>query len=722
MSLSQLYKQAILLKKLKDVSALVKPQIPGRRERNAFYEDFLLDWVETHQIKRLTPYRVVKKRVVEAYMDYTTLGADSINAIVEIALLNHLIRRVKTKKNYERSDVQKQLDKVRELIPLPDDLLAEHLHDILPPSDAADNRNFHKHKNFRVSKKKLAIGNPNKTWVCKAIYYKPLNLQGIKECLDLALADRQQVRGIGTRFSFSAVVQSKQAYIDTEDCYNYDRSSRKAHRDTVLELDQSPIKALKDFNANRGLEDQLKKLPFMNVPASMKVGEVNHILYPDYRKHRDDDLRFGKRRIFNMGGADLQTFVGAALTGTHGNGGIKSALHDMIESVLLVCTTKANGALASRIVRIEPQNGITDPVKHQQLQHAFSTSPAVELIQNDDLFRSTLVSMGYFGIVHSVIIRTLPMRSFHEQVHYIGVDEGGWPAEKPKLQSADFKNEIAEDNVYYNLLVNPYTTTDHGNGISLSRRKIVERSKLLDNKDVKGKEGKRRFIPRAVTTIIKNRAMSKVANNKGSTARNIERTLRFLEDEDTTKKGGYTDIFYKAVPAGTEHFKYVGMAVEFSFPFEGFTTKLDKVIAALNQQEEFINAPIAVRFMKSSEAYLAMNYERNGANRKQDLWVAIEVLKIRDMRLSAAQNLRLLRVMQTTMLSLGGRPHWGLAFDLENEISIEDLRSLYPKMNEWLEAYNFFNPSLGPGVNSYRAFRNKFSSLFDKAASQLLPT
>ncbi|MFT7588727.1 MAG: hypothetical protein ACI959_000939 [Limisphaerales bacterium] len=699
------YKKAILEKKLEDAGKLILNKIPKASERDQFLLEFILDWFEEHEFKKLSKYKTIKNKMLLAYLKMTGFDKGVIDELIRDACLSLLIFKVKKREKYDNAYIRSQVEKIQKIIPFSEDLLSDQAYDVVPGSDVADEKLFVKRKNYRESRKKLNIGNPTQTWLTKSIYFKPINLEGLIQCVDIAIADKKKVRAAGLRFSFSEVVQTDHAYIDLVDCYSYDNSKRDKHRKSILGLDQSPLICLKEFDSNKNLDAQLKKLEYVNVPAGMRIWQLNNILYPDYKKQKASDMRFGKKRIYNMGGTDLQTFVGAAMTSTHGNGGPKSTLVDMIESILLVTTKLINGKLKAVPVRLEPSNGVTDPLIH------VNKNPTIELIQNDDLFYSALVSMGYFGIVYSVIISTLPMSSFHEEVFFHSGSAGGWKEGKKLIKSKAFEDELKSEKLFCNILLNPYKVQGQKE-LSLSIRKVKDLGKEVSKKEINGKSKKRRFLPKVVTSILKSKGISKQTNKVGSTAKLIDRAMKYLVDNDESK-GGYTDIFYKAVPAGSGDFKDVGMAVEFAFPFKGITTVLDKISTHLNAQKIFINSPIAVRFIKPSSAYFAINYEKDGKNKAHDLWVAIEILKVRDITLTAAQNFKLLKEMQKFMFDLGGRPHWGLSFNLIGDLDIVRLKSLYPHTDKWLLAYQKFNPAQGTSKNAYRAFSNKLSKVFE---------
>src|SRR5262249_61960777 len=61
--------------------------------------------------------------------------------------------------------------------------------------------------------------------------------------------------------------------------------------------------------------------------------------------------------LANMGGAEVQTFVGAASTGRHGSGLSFGPLASQIEAIQLL-------GPGGEMIQLEPANGITDPAKH----------------------------------------------------------------------------------------------------------------------------------------------------------------------------------------------------------------------------------------------------------------------------------------------------------------------------------------------------------------------
>ena len=102
----------------------------------------------------------------------------------------------------------------------------------------------------------------------------------------------------------------------------------------------------------------------------------------------------------NMGAFDLQTFVGAASTGTHGSGMAFGPLATQIVSIQVV---GPGGAM----LQVEPADGITDP---NRFTHRLPEAPSVKvtLVQDDLLFNALAVSLGCLGVIYSVTLRAVP--------------------------------------------------------------------------------------------------------------------------------------------------------------------------------------------------------------------------------------------------------------------------------------------------------------------------
>lgn len=277
------------------------------------------------------------------------------------------------------------------------------------------------------------ITNPAGTWeFAKPVSMLfPHSLKGVVNAVRYAEENHLKIKGLGSRHSFSLAPATDHCYIDLSKTFTY---SLGKHNETVHSLDQSALDLLKDGISKKQHFDAL---------GGLTIRMINHILCPDNNK---DIARFGRKRMYNMGGGDVQTFAGAFSTGTHGSGGKYSAYHDMIRSILLVSSE-------GKVYRVEPTNGITDADKHQLYYNNHPEKVKVLLIQDDDKFYSLLVSMGCFGIIYSAIIEVAEMTLLHADNYYY---QSGWTANlKQTLQKPVLPADPEEEYFYY-IQLNPY--------------------------------------------------------------------------------------------------------------------------------------------------------------------------------------------------------------------------------------------------------------------------
>ncbi len=525
------------------------------------------------------------------------------------------------------------------------------------------------------------ITNPAGTWdFAKPVtMIFPHSLRGLVNAIGYAEARNLRVKGLGARHSFSRVPATDHLYIDLSRTFSY---SSESHNEAVRKLDQSALALLKEGTDVKNHFD---------VPAGMNIWMINHILCPSEEDvNAGKEARFGQKRLFNMGGGDVQTFAGAFSTGTHGSGGTYSAYHDMVRSILLV-------ASEGKVYRVEPSDGITDPNKHRDYYHAHPEEVPVTLLQDDDKFYSLLVSMGCFGVMYSAIIEITDMTLLHMEAFY---HKGGWTREfvqkfKQPVLPADPQQEL-----FYYVYVNPYKVKGRANPSIL-----VREATPTDQPGSGKKETRRKLWPSVFSNwpltvgLIRSIANSGVMPKK----RIIESALKSLND-NRRKGRGYTDLAYRIWNSGSGKLKSIGTGIEVAFPVQEIPQVMETLLAALDSMGElnrgfYLNAPIALRFVRPSKAYLAPNYHQY-KGREVNEWCYIEILRINSN--NAADDERELKMYQhlQQMLSLqGGRVHWGLNFGFDFDKPL--LMQLYPKFDIWLESYRFFN---GKGT-----FENEFA-------------
>eukprot|EP00494_Astrolonche_serrata_P006668 UN06692 len=128
----------------------------------------------------------------------------------------------------------------------------------------------------------------------------------------------------------------------------------------------------------------------VEMEAGIKISELNECLWKN------------GLALLNMGGASFQSIAGYICTSTHGSGISLGPVHDCARSMVVVSPSPWKGAQnqteqSSYVYRIESKsNPLTDPEKWNNKE--------IELIQDDDLWKSLKCNNGSLGIIYSVVL------------------------------------------------------------------------------------------------------------------------------------------------------------------------------------------------------------------------------------------------------------------------------------------------------------------------------
>jgi hypothetical protein len=397
--------------------------------------------------------------------------------------------------------------------------------------------------------------------------------------------------------------------------------------------------------------------------------------------------------FLNMGGSDVQGFMGAASTSTHGSGIGLKPFPDMIRSMVIV-TGEA------KVWRLEPEDGITDPVAYAQSVE-FKTY-GIELIQNDDLFYSATVSMGCFGIIFSTIIEVVDFYYLKEER-----TPSTWEDEREKLFTQGI-NHIRE-NRHFELAVNPYPVNEKGeldrkNGkrfcIVTTRNYTTSTPPDLINTPAT----KRNFLSSLLSGLYFAGSISvylfnrKPANIPKSISGSLKRIVDFGNEG-----GGYRDKYYNVLNQGLGEIKFFGYAIEIAFTMQDHTYihAIDKIleesVIMAEDHQQYNPSPIAIRFSDDSHSYLSMMHNMASCT--------VEIVSLKGF--VGGEDFQ--RRIEREMVAFNGRPHWGLHLE---DLAFSRIEKLYPKFSVWLAAYKKFNNT--SVFNNSFTDRTGISSVLDK--------
>lgn len=634
---------------------------------------------------------------------------------------------------------------------------------------------------------------------------RPENLTELIQIVNEANYHGLKVKAVGSGHSYSDMTTTPDYLLKTEGLCRILKDPRdKTKIQHHKYLKEEFQKGMPDTDEYKDVHDK-EVLSFYEFEAGIKIKNLNASLHKD---------GFG---LINMGTYQGQAFVGAVSTSTHGSGIDLPPLPDMICSIVLV---GSDGC----VYRIEPSNGITNPATYKgKCEISWegnmpATMETCNLIQDDDRFYSTLVNMGCFGIIYSLIIKVRPRLYLVEEIEWTR-----WDILKPQLDNAAIsKNSWDYVNLFHatnrKLLTDKSSTADDTTNqqelifdefddferkaqeqADAQRKQQAEAQKNANNPSDENNTTQPKIDPkRRVSDPHKIKAYQKIRNtmiyvnpypmkngeyhkdgynyckiiryyladkteidflNKckrkikrnrvpggvilplaqlfsngrfehkieswdalkskiNNTIKFINRILIFKNGSDKALKaawystvGGayrkrmravdeqnylvddklYGNIHYQIYLQGGDQIG--GYAAEMGVPFaKGCTTAIKKSIEIAKTSYEVgwhvESAIISVRFVAASKAYMSPQY---GAPT-----MMLEYLNVND----AHGGKELMYRYQTAILAIGGRPHWGLEFNVLNGCN-NFLYKLYPKLDKWMESYQFFN--------EYRTFENRFT-------------
>jgi FAD/FMN-containing dehydrogenase len=346
--------------------------------------------------------------------------------------------------------------------------------------------------------------------------------------------------------------------------------------------------------------------------------------------------------LTNMGGYDAQSVAGVISTSTHGSGIAFGPIADQMRSLDVV-------AGGGQVYRIERRAGPTDAA-------AFGARyPDRRLVQDDAWFDAAVVSMGCMGVIYAAILEVEP-KYWLKEVRTLTT----WSQIKADLRAGD----VLRRNRHYEFIFNPYAVEGDHHCIVTTRNKTAEPV---------GKP-KDKLERHPLTELLSSLPITaKILNllfdwQPKLTPQSIDRALKSLRDDE------YSNVSYKVFNIGAAN-KLPAYSMEIAVPLAGdaHIQAVERVMALAEERSRlgqvYETAPVAVRFVKGTDAHMSMMYQRDTA--------MLELIMMTD----TEGGYELLGAYEEALSELGGRPHWGQVNYLTG--SHDAVRSLYPRFDEW---------------------------------------
>ena len=465
---------------------------------------------------------------------------------------------------------------------------------------------------------KQQIANPLK-------YFYPKSLDEIIDIVKDAERNNYKVKAVGSGHSFSDVALTRDYLIDTHGLCN------------VLDLSCLSLKVEKQ----KGLTDGET---FFLTECGITIHQLNDVLESE------------NKALINMGGFTGQTIIGAISTSTHGSGVTLDSLSNVVEAIILV-------GEGGKLYHVEPSDGVSN--KAIDLP-----GKSIELIQEDDVFYSSVVSIGCMGVIYAVLLRVTKKYYLEESREFCN-----WSEVKKDLT----RGNVLTTNRHCEVLINPYRVKKSTDLSCL----VTKRNKFSG--PVPHSWGRRNrnwtytilgwFIPCSVIHAF----MKFLFNHFPTwTPMLLEKALKSLSDND------YVDKSFKVLDLGIANY-VSAYSMEIAFPSNTYIDAIEAIITIAEKSAkdglQFLTSPISLRFVKTSKHYLSMQYGENSG----DFVCMVEFPIVT----GTTGGHEMLSRLESAMLEFKGIPHWGQV----NHVGVGKaaLKNLYPKLETWLETYRRFN-------------------------------
>jgi len=461
--------------------------------------------------------------------------------------------------------------------------------------------------------------------------FEPETLADIVGIIRDAEEKKYRVRAVGSGHSFSDVAVTREYLVDLY------------RMDSINYYDSNVIR------------EEHKHLNLVNCEAGIRLRDLNRLL-----------TKMGLA-LKNMGGIDKQKLAGVVSTGTHGTGKDIEAIQGFVHSILLV-------AGGGKVYRIEKKNGITNPL--------FFNETNVELIQDDDIFYSVLLSFGSMGIMHSLVIEA-------EKLYYLRETKipTNWTELKRKWADGSIFTEGDEESKgvpprSVSFLINPYALKNKKTG--------EEEHYCIVMRHYDAEKPRKWILIEASRNLI-----SYVFGNFPVTYLYtififnllpfrapflIRSSLKSMRDKKFVHRS------HKVLYQGFQFIKQRAYDAEFGFTLSNTPAAIDTIEKIMARAKEmkanaslYHSSPLGVRFVKRSKAYLAVEYERDVA------YIDTPFL----LRTKGTETM--LEKCQQIMFEYGGIPHWGKS-NMILDGKPEFLALTYPKLDTWRKVLTQFNP------------------------------
>jgi len=452
-------------------------------------------------------------------------------------------------------------------------------------------------------------------------YFRPKTIHEVIDTIITAESKNYKVKAVGSGHSFSDVALTRDYLIDTHGL------------NKILPLSRLLLK------------ETTERAALFFTECGILIHELNAALDAE------------NKALPNMGAFTGQTIIGAISTSTHGSGVTLGPLASLVEAIILV-------GEKGEVFHIERTDGISAaPI-------AINDIP-VNLIQDDEYFLSSVISIGCLGVVYAVVLKVCDNYLLEEKRTF-----STWNEVRLKLEQGD----ILRDNRHLEVLINPYEL----NGKEKHSCLITRRNICSPDTPTNWFRLHRAWLYTVIGWLVPDFLMNAVLRFFFNTfpkltPKIIQASLKTLRD------GCYIGKSFKVLDLGKAN-NISAYSTEIAFPSDKYISAVDALLPLFEKIArdggQYITSPFSLRFVKTSDHYLSMQY-----GEEEDYVCMIEFPVLN----GTVGGMEILARIEAEMYKFGGIPHWGQY----NHVGIGDetLNTLYPKFSAWMSVYRKLCPN-----------------------------
>ena len=472
----------------------------------------------------------------------------------------------------------------------------------------------------------LSISKTRKTWknatrnvsVSPLRYFFPENVEDIRQIIIDAEEKNLRVRAVGSGHSFSEVAKGRDYLLNMK------------HLDKIDKI--NPVTVREKFR-----KTETRDRYFVKTEAGITIRDLNKEL---------DKIGLA---LLNMGAVNYQTVSGALSTATHGTGINMPAFPDMVQSLYLVTH-------GGKLLQIEPTNGISDPAR-------FIPKNGEELVQDDEIFYSTVVSFGAMGIIYAITFEVVPEFWIQECRKMTE-----WKVLREQLISGEFIENVVKKHDYVSFRVNPYDVKGKHIASVVEQDIIPGKPKLSLNARFKNLRaeilGNIPLVPWLTIWYLN--------LNPKAIPGSINSFLKGTKDKEFIGRSHKT--LFQSGPNIRRH----GISSEFAFDVDGklIAEVIDIIIKQADENRNvgqlYQSSHVPCRFVMPSKAYMSTSYGRPTA------YIDLPLLQ------RTIGDFEILERYQDLIISHNGVPHWG---KINNRLygRMDITQRNFPMLKKWQE-------------------------------------